>query len=113
MPSSRKTSESDTQDELAKRGVLSHMEHIKSIGEALTKAVDTYLAGQKTSEAEGDWEDDFAFNVTEASKEFHRSASASQKKVHDIYFAEDKKEPTTKPNPPSGQSGKSRELKEG
>jgi len=112
MPSSRKTS--DTQDELAKRGVLSHMEHIKSISEALTKAVDTYLAEQKSSEAEGDWQDDFAFNVTEASKEFHRSASASQKKVHDIYFAEDKKErEPSKPTPGQSGSKSSRELKEG
>lgn len=78
-----------SQSELAKRGVLAHVEHIRSVGEALTKAVDTFMIKQKASESMTDWRDDFADNVSESSKEFHRTLANSVSKVADIYFGED------------------------
>jgi hypothetical protein len=85
-----------SQNELGRRGVLAHAEHLKSFSEALTKAVDTYLVGHAVSESVTDWRDDFANNIAEASKEFHRSLASSSRKVADIYFGEDEPNTATK-----------------
>jgi hypothetical protein len=87
------TKGSPSQVELARRGALGHVQHLKSFGQALAKAADTYIVGHKASEASADWRDDFAANVGEASKEFHRTMAAEAKKVADVYFGE--AEPTT------------------
>jgi hypothetical protein len=79
----------ESADDLAKRGVLAHMEHLRAFGEALIKAVNTYIAGHQASETTSDWRDDFAANVSEATREFHRSLSASSRAVVDAYFGEE------------------------
>jgi hypothetical protein len=78
----------ESPEDLAKRGVLAHMEHLRALGEALIKAVNTYIAAHQASEATSDWRDDFASNVAEATREFHRSLSASSKAVVDTYFGD-------------------------
>jgi hypothetical protein len=95
MPTTSKST-ATSQNELARRGVLAHAEHLKSFGEALTKAVDTYLVGHTVSESVTDWRDELANNISEASKEFHRSLARSSKKVADVYFGEDEPTPGSK-----------------
>jgi hypothetical protein len=92
-----------SQNELGRRGVLAHAEHLKSFSEALTKAVDTYLIGHTLSEATTDWRDEFTNNISEASKEFHRSLAKSSRKVADVYFGED--EPSVGTKTPSAKKG--------
>lgn len=94
-----------SQNELARRGVLAHAEHVKSLSEALSKAVDTYLLGHTASDAVADWRDEFSKNVSEASKEFHRTLARSSKKVADVYFGED--EPSVETKPTTGKKGAS------
>jgi hypothetical protein len=79
----------ESEEEFEKRGVLAHVEHVKSVGEALTKAVDTFMKRQEASDATGDWRDDFVKNVTAASIDAHTFLSASSKKVFDILFGTD------------------------
>jgi hypothetical protein len=74
--------------------VLSHVEHLKSISEALTRAVDTYMAGHNASQAESEhgWREDLVVNVQDAVDEFHRSLSEAPRRTLDIYLAEDKEQ---------------------
>lgn len=78
-------------DEDAKRGVLAHMEHLRTLGEALTKAVDSYMAGHQAAEAEGGegWKEDLQSNVADAANEFHRSVAEAPKKVLETYLADE------------------------
>jgi len=71
------------------------MEHVRSVGESLISAVNTFVAEHRISEAEGSWEDDLPRNIAEGSQEFHRSLSESWKRVADIYFGRDDKEAGT------------------
>lgn len=82
----------ESQEEVARRTVLANMEHIRSIGEALVRAADTYSTEHKAADASGDWRDDFARNLDEAIKEFHRSLAASAKRVADVYYSSDREE---------------------
>jgi hypothetical protein len=91
MPETRKPRES--QADLAERGILAHIEHLRAIGEALTEAADTFMREHRASQAEGDWRDDLGRNLAEAGQEFHRSLSASSQKVFDAYFGEREKPP--------------------
>jgi hypothetical protein len=86
MSASKK--ESPSQNELARRAALGHVQHLKSFGQALTKAAETYVTEHNASEAASDWRDDFRRNLGEANKEFHRSLAAESKKVADVYFGE-------------------------
>lgn len=65
------------------------MEHVRSLGEALTSAAATYTTEHKVSENVTDWRDEFSRNLSEAVKEFHRTLSASSRRVSDVYFGED------------------------
>jgi hypothetical protein len=86
-----------TVDKAADRTVRAHIEHVKSLSAALNKAADTYLAEHQLSEAEGRWEEDFAANVAEASREFHRTLADSSKRVSDIYFGQEESESVVEP----------------
>jgi hypothetical protein len=77
-----------TQAELARRGVLGHAQHLRSLGQALAKAAETYLVQHKVSEGTSDWRDDFAANLDKANREFHRTLAAEAQKVADVYFGE-------------------------
>jgi len=92
------------QEEAARRGVLGHMQHLRSFGLALVKAADTFLNEQETSEATSDWRDDLERNLAEANKEFHRTLAAEAKKVVDVYFGE--AEPDTGPEVKPATTGK-------
>ena len=78
----------ESQAEMARRGVLGHIQHLKSFGEAITKAADTYLTGHKASEAASDWRDNLPQNLADANREFHRTLAAEAKTVADVYFGD-------------------------
>src|SRR5262249_35177548 len=82
----------ESQEQLARRSMQAHMEHIRAVGQALMKAVDRFAAEEKISDAEGDWEADLGRNITEARREFHRVLTESSRKVNEIYFAEEEEE---------------------
>jgi hypothetical protein len=90
MPETKKPRESSA--DLAERGVLAHIEHLRAIGEALTDAAETFMREHRASEAEGDWRDDLGKNLAEAGQEFHRSLSAASQRVFDAYFGEKRPE---------------------
>lgn len=76
-------------EEESKRSILAHMEHLRSIGEALTRAVDTYMAGHNASQAESEhgWREDLAMNLGDAVDEFHRSLAEVPRRTLDTYLA--------------------------
>lgn len=100
MPST-KTAQTSTV-ELANRSVLGHAEHLRAFGEALTKAVDAFMVGQRASEAEGTSQEDLERNIAEASRVFHRVLSAASQRVVDAYFGEKEPRPATEPSPAAG-----------
>jgi hypothetical protein len=70
---------------------LSQAEHVRSIGEAITRAVDTFVSGQKASEAElgtQGWRQDFAYNLQDAMEELHRALADAPRRAMDVYYAE-------------------------
>ncbi len=83
----------ESQADLAERGILAHIEHLRAVGEALTDAADTFMREHRKSDTEGDWRDDLGKNLAEAGQEFHRSLSAASKKVFDAYFGEREPQP--------------------
>ncbi|MBZ5615781.1 MAG: hypothetical protein LAO23_17380 [Acidobacteriia bacterium] len=86
MPATRKTEEFTA--DLAERGVLAHIEHLKAVGEAMTEAANTLLKEHRASKAVGDWRDDLGKNLADAGQEFHKSLTASLQRVSDAYFGE-------------------------
>jgi hypothetical protein len=76
----------ETRAATAKRGVLAHIELVRSFGEALIRAADTYVTQHRISEAESDWRDDFPANLAEANKEFHRALAESMNRVSETFF---------------------------
>lgn len=88
MPRTRSTARAvrESRDAAAKRGVLSHMELVRSFGEALIRAADTFVTQQRISEAESDWRDDLPFNIGEANREFHRALGESMNRVSEVFF---------------------------
>ena len=79
----------ETADDAARRAVLAHMEHVRSVGQALVTAAGTYLSAHKAAEADGRWDDEFSQNVEQASREFHRALANSSTRAYDIYFGRD------------------------
>jgi hypothetical protein len=77
-------------EEEARRSALAHVEHVRSLGEALTKAANTYIAGQEASQAESEngWREDLATNLGDAVDEFHRSLAEAPKRILDVYNAD-------------------------
>jgi len=86
-------------EEEQRRGILSHMEHLRSLGEALTRAVDTYTAGHNASlaESENGWREDLTVNLGDAADEFHKSLAEVPRRVTDVYLS-DKPEETLAAN---------------
>jgi len=89
MPTTRSGKTRESPAEAGSRGILAHMEHLKAVGQALTKAADTYIAAHRASDLEGDWRDDLDQNLAKASRELHRTLSAGSRKVVDVYFGEE------------------------
>jgi hypothetical protein len=88
----------------SKRTILAHVEHLRSIGEALTRAADTYMAGHNASQAESEhgWREDLAINIGDAIDEFHRSLAEVPRRTLDRYLAEDEDEDEDKDETPAG-----------
>lgn len=88
MPKAASTIRTAREDRAAtaKRGVLAHIELVRSFGDALIRAADTYLEEHRISEAESDWREDFPANIGESNKEFHRALAESMNRVSDVFF---------------------------
>jgi hypothetical protein len=109
MPTSRVR---ETQEEQEERGVLAHVDHVRSVGEALTKAVDSFLTDHAASKKTGDWRDDLAKNLSKASIDAHTFLSESSKKVLDILSGDQDLEDSKTVRPTGGEATKPRKTAE-
>jgi len=103
MPRAASTVRSAGEDRAAtaKRGVLAHIELVRSFGEALIRGADAYLAEHRISEAESNWRDDFPANIGEANKEFHRALAESMNRVSEVFFERSEARRYEPPHPAS------------
>lgn len=90
----------------SRRNTLAHAEHFRALGEAITRAVDTYVSAQKASEAElgpQGWRQDLPLNLQDALDEFHRTLSEAPRRAMDVYYAEaPPEEQAAEPRPRTG-----------
>jgi hypothetical protein len=104
----RRTRYSSVEDE-SRRNSLAHAEHFRAFGEAITRAVDTYVSSQKSSEAElgpERWRQDLPFNLQDALEEFHRNLVDAPRRAMDVYYAEAPPEEKIEPRPRTGAARK-------
>lgn len=76
-------------EDTARRGILAHMEHLRSIGEAFSGSANTYFREHNASESGEGWLEEFPKNLSLAARELHRTLFETPRKVHDILGRED------------------------
>ncbi len=77
--------------DMSRRGFPAHVEHHKTISDAFTKVLDTYISKQTISEKEDRWEKDLPSNTFDAAKELFHSLSRAPQQVYKKYFEEEEK----------------------